>query len=917
MTTNKQFIAADTEKVFEALDSHIQGLSYAEADKRLKENGPNEIESGEKTSKIKLLLAQLTNPLVLVLVATAVISLIADHAIDAIVIGVIIVINALIGYFQEAKAEDAIEALRSRAAPKAAVLRRKDESAAGETAIINSSAVVVGDVIVLQAGDKVPADARLFEAVNLLADESMLTGESLPVEKHTNPLEADLAINDWRNVVFSSSTILKGRGKAVVYATAEASEIGKISTLLKTTESKETPLQRQTGQLGKVLAMLAGAMALATFVLGYLTGYSLQEMLLFSLASAVSSIPEGLPAVMTITLAVGVNRMAQRNVIIRKLRAVDTLGAATMIVTDKTGTLTTNKMTVSRIYSRQHMVEVKGDGNSSEGKFCLDGEPMDPAETKGLRRVLEIGVLCNDSQVKVNGQAKQQAEVSGDPTETAMVIAALKAGFQKEELEKHCPRIDEIPFDSKNKYMVTFHRTDSGTVMAMLKGAPEVVLGFCSHELAEEVVELTESRLGEIHESNVGMAERALRVLAMAYQEIEPDEVDAFKERVSQGEARFVLAGMMGMIDPPRPHVKEAVAICKKAGIRVIMATGDQELTAKVIARDLGILEGDDGVISGAALEEMSDDELDEIIDRTAVFARVSPEHKYRLVQSLQRKQHVVGMTGDGVNDAPALNAAQVGISMGITGTDVAREASEMVLTDDHFASIVNAVEEGRVVFQNVRKVVKFLLATNFGEDLTILGSFLFFRGVGLILTPVQVLWINLVTDGILDITIALEPKEGDVMLEPPRKVDSQIINREIIINTLIVALIMAAGSLFVFGRSYNGAGLVYARTMLFTTLAMFQVFNAINVRSRKKSIFELGLFSNPYLLGAMIVSVALQFLTTQTGFMNTIMGTVPLSLKDYALILPVSFSVLVVDEARKWVQRRLAEKRAPHTQTG
>ena len=909
-TYDKNFETLTIEQALQALDSDPQGLTTAEAEQRLDTYGFNVIEAGKKTSKIKLFLEQLMNPLVLVLIAAAIISLLADHATDAIVIGVIIIVNALIGFIQEAKAENAIEALRSRAAAKATLLRREDDAAQGREISQNASDLALGDIIVLHTGDKVPADARLIEAANLMIDEAMLTGESVTVQKETAAVAAGLTLGDWTNVIFGGTTITKGRGKAVVYATGQDTQIGKITTLMESSETKATPLQQQTNILGRNLAFLALGMSSLTFLVGFLSGYELDTIFLFALASAVSSIPEGLPAVMTITLAVGVNRMAKRNAIIRKLRAVDTLGAATVICSDKTGTLTTNQMMVTHIYADDQMIEIETSAPGLKADFLHEGHVLDAQKLDALQKTLEIGVLCNDTQLNIPKDRKKKIEVIGDPTEGALLVAALNAGIQRESLEQRHPRLDEIPFDSTTKYMVTFHDNGDDSLVALMKGAPEVVLDFCSHELLENVGEMNEERHQEIKEVNIHMAKMALRGLAMAYQEIPKAELETFKKATESGKAAFIFAGLVGMIDPPRPEAKEAVRLCKQSGIRVIMATGDHQLTAEVIARDLGIMEDGDRVLTGTQIEEMTKEELRASLKNTTVFARVSPEHKFRLVEALQSENEVVAMTGDGVNDAPALKVAQVGVAMGITGTDVAREASEMVLTDDNFASIVNAVEEGRVVFQNVRKVVKFLLATNIGENLTILGSLLLFPGTGLILTPVQILWINLVTDGILDIAIAMEPKEGDVMEEMPRKLNAKIINREIWINTIFVAITMAIGTLFVFSRSNNNGGIIYARTMVFTTLAMFQVFNAFNVRSRTKSILKMDFFSNPYLLGAVILSVTLQILTTQTSFMNVALGTTPLTFNDYLLILPVSFSVVVVDELRKLVQNKIGAAR-------
>ncbi|NSW52709.1 MAG: HAD-IC family P-type ATPase [Anaerolineae bacterium] len=908
-TKDTSFETLPIEQSVQILETSMAGLTTPEARRRLEQFGFNELTSGKKSKKLKLLLEQFINPLVLVLVLAAVISILADHASDAIVIGVIIIVNAMIGFIQESRAEDAIKALRSRAAAKALALRRPDASSPPQEISLAARELVPGDVIILHTGDKIPADARLIEAVNLMVDEAMLTGESLPAQKHTDAVAAGSSLGDWRGVVFGGTTVTKGRGKAVVYATAMDTQIGKITTLMESSEEKETPLQRQTHLLGRNLALMALALSITTFTVGYLTGYPLNEMFLFALAAAVSAIPEGLPAVMTITLAVGVNRMAKRNAIIRKLRAVDTLGAATVIVSDKTGTLTTNQMTVTHLFVEDEMIEIEGSGYSLQGEFLHEGHVIDPMSLAALEKTLLIGVLCNDT--RIDRSRRKAVEVIGDPTEGALLTAAAKAGMERDTLEQQYPRVDEIPFDSATKYMVTFHQQADGMVLAAMKGAPEVVLGYCARELLASVVAMPAARRDEVRDVTIHMAKMALRGLAMAYQLIPADDLPACKQRIEAGEAAFIFAGLAGMIDPPRPEVREAVDLCKQAGIRVMMATGDHQLTAEVIARDLGIMEDDDQVLSGAELEHLSDAELVTALPRTAVFARVSPEHKYRLVEALQSKSHVVTMTGDGVNDAPALKAAQVGVAMGITGTDVAREAAEMVLTDDNFASIVSAVEEGRVVFQNVRKVVKFLLATNIGEQLTILASLLLFPGVGLILTPVQILWINLVTDGILDITIAMEPREGDVMEQDPRPLNSKIINREMWINTLIVAVNMAIGTLFVFHRANGSGGIHHARTMVFTTLAMFQVFNAFNVRSRTKSLFRMNFFGNPYLLGAVIVSVVLQILSSQLPLMNAILDTVPLTFNDYLLIVPVSATILLVSEAVKFTWARIRAAKA------
>jgi len=593
---------------------------------------------------------------------------------------------------------------------------------------------------------------------------------------------------------------------------------------------------------------------------------------------------------------------------------VDTLGAATVICTDKTGTLTTNQMTVQQVMAGGKTIHVTGVGFAPVGRFFRDDKPYDPTASPDLRLALHIGALCNDARlVRHQHEDTHTWEIRGDPTEGALVVAAAKTGHHKEFLDAQLHRIDELPFSSKTKFMATFHQGQEGEVRVFVKGAPETVLEHCP-QIHENAVArpLEAADRQHILTENHRMASEALRVLGLAYQIIAPEEVEAFKEALEyEHPAELVFVGLVGMMDPPRPEVHEAVERCKRAGIRVIMATGDHQVTGEAIARQVGILEEGQRVLTGPDLRHMSDEELDAVIEETAVFARVAPEHKHRIVESLQRQGHVVAMTGDGINDAPALRAAQIGVAMGITGTDVTKETAEMILTDDNFTSIVNAVEEGRVIFRNVRKVVKFLLATNIGEDLTLLSSLVLFASKGLIITPVQILWVNLVTDGILDITLAMEPKEGDVMDEPPRHPDARIINMEILRNVVFVALFMAAGTLWMFSRVDRIGELMYAQTLAFTTLAMFQVFNSLNCRSRSNSVFQLGFFKNRYLMGAIVTSILLQIAAQYVPFMQKALGTAPLGWEDWGLILLVASSIFIADELRKLVQRRRAKARA------
>jgi P-type Ca2+ transporter type 2C len=909
MKEQKRWHELPRDEIFEILNTGFCGISEKEAQGRLEEYGPNIVESGEKISKLEILWAQLKNPLVLVLVIAAIISLIAGKNADAIVIVVVIVVNTLIGFFQEYQAEEALEALMSQAAPEADVSRRVYDNDECIEMTIPADRVVPGDILLLDAGDKVPADARLIEAANLDAEEAMLTGESTSVRKQVARLEGKLAIGDRTNLVYGGTIITNGRGRAVVYATGADTEMGKIATLIKETEKAESPLQKQTFDLGKKLggfAAIAGALMVA---LGFIQGLGLEEIFLFALAAAVSAIPEGLPAVMSITLAVGVNRMAKRNAIIRRLPAVDTLGAATVICSDKTGTLTTNQMTVQQYEVGGKTVGVTGIGYKPEGYFIIDGEKINPHDDPDLIMALKIGSLCNDARLlKHQNEKEDEWIIRGDPTEASLVVVSEKAGQHKDTLEDEYRRIEELPFNSAIKFMATFHTGANDKVYVFVKGAPETILERCTEILENgECRQMKDDDHRRIMRRNKDMAAKALRVLGLAYQVIEKDQVQDVREALEYGhEAELVFVGLTGMMDPPREEVPEAIRRCKRAGIRVIMATGDHYLTGKAIANKIGIVKDmDEWVYIGDEIDQMDDDELDEVMKTANAFARVSPEHKHRLVSSLQRLGHVVAMTGDGVNDAPALQAAEIGIAMGITGTDVTKETAEMILTDDNFSSIVNAVEEGRVVFSNVRKVVKFLLATNAGEILTLLIALAIFAPAGLIITPVQILWVNLVTDGILDITLAMEPKERDVMDEPPRKTDARIINKEILLNILYVAIFMAAGTLWMFYNANNNGNLVYAQTIVFTTLAFFQVFNSFNCRSRTNSVFQLGFFSNPYLFIAIITSISLQIAAVYVPFMQNMLGTVGLNAQDWGLIILVSSTIFVADELRKLVQRK------------
>jgi Ca2+-transporting ATPase len=905
--------ALTIDTIIENLNTSPNGLSTEEAERRLQTYGPNELQESKRINKFALLIEQVKNPLIAVLAFAAIISFLADKMIDVVVIVAVICINTALGFFKEFKAEEAIEALRSQASPEARVLRDCPQSGHCQEKRVKAMDLVPGDVILVDAGTRVPADSRIIEASNLEVDESMLTGESVPARKSTKILQEKLSVAEMDNVLFAGTVITQGRAKGVVFSTGMSTEMGKIADLITKTEKAATPLKKRTLDLSKKLMLLALIASTVTMLVGLWRGFDIIELFLFTLAMAVSAIPEGLPAAITVTLAVGVSRMAERNAIIRKLNAVEALGSVTTICTDKTGTLTTNQMTVQKIFSDNHMVDVSGVGYQPEGHFEVEGVQIDAKEDEALMAFLRISALCNDAVLKAveedstdEQERLERWEILGDPTEGALIVAFAKAGLDRDKLAEEYPRIDEIPFDPKKRYMATFHSAPGGDSEVYIKGAPEVVLSMCSHILqARRVETLSPQQKDDLLKINASMAGDALRVLAMAYRKLEPEDIEDFKE----GEPHdMVFVGFSGMMDPPRPEAIDSVKLCKRAGIKVAMATGDHKITAEAIAKKIGIAEEGFKVLTGSDLDEMSDDDLDKIIEDVTVFARVSPEHKYRIVEALRRKGHIVAMTGDGVNDAPALKSAEVGIAMGITGADVTKETADMILTDDNFRSIVSAVEEGRVIFENIRKVVKYLISTNAGEIITILAALVILMVDALIFTPVQILWVNLVTDGLLVVNLAMEPKEEDVMDQPPKKPEEGIINRDILQNVIFVAIFMAVGTLWVFTSEWNGSDLMKAQTLGFTTMAMFQIFNALNCRSRSKSIFRLGLFTNKYLIAAIAVSITLQILATILPFFQVALGTVALNAVEWATIFAVSSTVLFADELRKLIQRRRPE---------
>lgn len=849
-------------EAFKTLKTSEKGLTSHEAEERLHYYGLNELKAEEGVHPLKVLLEQFSSPLVWTLIAALVISIFLYEYIDAVVISIIIILNALLGFAQEYRAEKAIEALKKMASLKARVLRN------GREIKIDSKEVVPGDVILLETGDKIPADARLFEIHSLQTQEAPLTGESQPVSKILEPLGEKTLLADRKNMAYSSTVVSSGRGKAVVMATGMSTEVGKIAQLIKESREKQTPLQKKLRNLGKYLTAGVVIIAVVVFLAGIFSGQNASDMLLMAIALAVAAIPEGLPAVITISLAIGVQQMIKRNVLVRKLPSVETLGCVDVICTDKTGTLTHNQMTVTKIWTNNTIYEVTGSGYHPKGTFTVDNKLANP---EPLHKLLKIGALC--SNAKLTGRDSKR-EVEGDPTEAALIVSAEKAGFESEEINKNEPRIDEIPFSSERRMMTTIHKTSEGNV-SFTKGAPEVIINLCDKILVNgRVQRLDRQKKNELLKQNESFAKEALRVLGFAYKELG----SAYKEGSDKNNAEdnMIFVGLQAMIDPPREEVKDSIRKCHEAGIRVIMITGDQIATAKAIAEKLGI-KGE--AVSGHELENIRN--LEAEIKRINIFARVNPEHKLDIVKALKKNGHVVAVTGDGINDAPALKKADIGIAMGITGTDVAKEASDMILTDDNFASIVNAVEEGRGIFDNIRKFVNYLLSSNFGEICIILFASLF--GLPLPLTAIQILWVNLVTDGLPATALSKDSYSKEIMKRKPRPAKENILSKELSWDIAIFGGLMGIFSLILFWL-YQGSGLMKAQTIVFTSLVLFELVRVQIIRMD----YKLKIFSNKWLIAAIALSIFLHILIIYSPAAAWF-KTAPLSLIDWGIIILAS----------------------------
>ena len=889
MNSSKPFHSLAIEESFDLLGSSPDGLSSSEVEKRLAENGPNEIQAAKRTSAWKILLEQFKNILILILLIATVISLFLGHGVESIAIAVIVLFAVGLGFIQEYRAERAIEALREMAAPTASVFRD------GVEVNIPSRDLVPGDVILLHTGDRIPADARLLDAFNLQAEEAALTGESIPVEKHTQKVPGDdLPVGDRKNMVYAGTIITYGRGRALVVATGMLTEFGKIAKLLQTIETGKTPLQQNLDKVGTVLARAAIVVVALIVALGVVRGQPFVDMLIFGIALAVAVVPEALPAVVTISLAIGVQKMVKRNALIRKLPAVETLGSTSVICSDKTGTLTKDEMTILQIYAGGQLFNVTGSGYAPVGEIkTSDGTVAMP--TDPLTQMLTAAVLACDTQLVSSGEGPVKTwDIKGDPTEGALVVAAAKAGLDKNKLDLSFPRVQEIPFSSETKRMTTLHQTQDG-VTAHAKGAPEMILSGCDWILTPKGLEpLDEEKRLQVLSIARGMAEKALRVLAMASKQ---------NVTLENAQTGMTFLGLAGMIDPPRPEVKDAITVCEQAGIRTVMITGDHPVTAQAVASELGLLAGGGRVVTGAELEEMTDDQLFREVGDISVYARVSPAHKLRVVAAWQAHENIVAMTGDGVNDAPALKKADIGIAMGITGTDVTKEAAAMTLTDDNFASIVAAVEEGRGVFGNIKKYLMFLLSSNIGEIGLMAGSVLL--GLPLPLTAVQILFVNLATDGLPALALSVDPPDIDLMKRKPRNPRTGIFTRPVVTLMSLGGIWSTIVNLGLFYWAINsGRSTSEAMTMVFVSLILIQFFKAYNYRSDRNSVFYKP-FANKYLNYAILVDLIMLLLVIYVPFLHEAFDTYYLPLEDWLIALGLALTILPVLEIAKWMLRR------------
>jgi Ca2+-transporting ATPase len=912
------------DEVMHELDVSHEGLTSQEAQQRLSKYGYNELVAKKRKSALSMFLGEFKDIFILLLIAATIFSAIIGYydvvtgaeegfleaMADAIIIGAIVILVAITSFVQEYRAEKAIEAMKKLTAPKARVIRD------GREIIIPAKEIVPGDILALESGDHVAADARVIEAIELKANEAILTGESAPVNKDVAPVKSEAPISERRNTLFTATHVVYGRGKAVVTTTGMNTEFGKIAEMVQTAQEEETPLQKKLDKFaGKIAKVVVGVcvviFALEAFdvvIQGYLNIEGMIQAFMSSISLAISAVPEGLPAIVTVALALGAREFARRNALVRRLSSAEGLGAVTVICSDKTGTITKGEMTVRQMYVDGKLLEVTGVGYEPKGEFKLDQDAAKPEGDAEL--LLRIGTLCNNAQLRKK-DADNSWEIFGDPTEGALIVAAEKAALGKEKLEEIYPRIREIPFTSERKRMTTLHKTPQNEVVAYAKGAPETILEKCTHMLENgEEVKLTQAKINKVLQVNEQLAGNALRVLAMAYKRL-PSATEKYEDEAIEKDLVFV--GLQGMIDPPREEAIKANKTCQKAGIRTVMITGDHKLTALAVAEEVGIFREGDLVLTGAELDMLGDTEFEQEVEKVSVYARVSPEHKLRIVNGLKKKGHIAAMTGDGVNDAPAVKAADVGVSMGITGTDVTKEASDVILNDDNFATIVKAVEEGRVIYDNIRKYARFLIACNF-DELLVIGTFAILGGLfspelfPLPLLPAMILWINLVTDGAPAVALATDPPDVDVMDRPPRKPTEGILHgmgRFIVLSFILQSI----GTILVFCLEYyvwpaHGFGteesLAEARTTAFVQAAMFELLVVWNCRSEKRSVWRMGrdAFKNKFFVIADLVSVALTLGITYIPITQQLFHLTALSLTDLAYVIGIaSLGLFVLPE--------------------
>ena len=897
---DKEWHHLKADQTINLLQSNVQsGLSQDEIQQRQEEYGANALTAQRGTSGLIRFLLQFHQPLIYILIVSGCITALLQEWVDSGVIFGVVLVNGILGYIQEARAENALAALADTMVAEALVIRDSKKER------IPSTELVPGDIVLLSAGDRVPADLRILQCRDLQVDESALTGESLPVEKAIHTLDRETELAERNNMAYTSTMVTYGQATTIVTATGDHTEVGRISQLISSAQNLATPLTRKITQFSQVLLYVILTLSVVTVVVGLLRGQPLFDMFMAAVALAVGAIPEGLPAAVTITLAIGVSRMAKRRAIIRKLPAVETLGSTTVICSDKTGTLTENQMTVQLIAAGEQLYEVSGSGYAPEGTIKHQNEKDDivAKENIALNECLQAGILCNDSLLK---ETEQGWQVQGDPTEGALITAAAKAGIRGKEIELGYPRLDSIPFESQHQYMATLHESGIDTPHRVyIKGAVEQVVAKCDCLMAPDG---TKQHLSpeKIQQQVSDMAKRGLRVLALARKDLPAEPTVIEHQDVASG---LTFLGLQAMIDPPRKEAMAAVKTCRAAGIAIKMITGDHPVTAAAIADKIGISSDQADaagktVLTGRELEKLSDEELIQAADRTAVFARATPEQKIRLVKALQAKGNVVAMTGDGVNDAPALKQADIGVAMGITGTDVSREAADMVLTDDNFSSIEAAVEEGRGVFDNLTKFIVWTLPTNLGEGLVIMAAV--FSGVTLPILPVQILWINMTTAGFLGLTLAFEPREPGIMERMPRDPKTPILTNELIIRILLVGTLLLIGSFGLFQWELAaGASIEAARTVAVNVFIIMELFYLFNCRSLSKSILQLGFFSNIWVFGGVLAMLLTQMVYTYAPFMHQWFHSTAIGFDSWVRILATGFVAYLIVEGEKKIRNR------------